>query len=184
MNFTFRHTRVSDTYFKDLGITVRSGSKFDFYESGELTGTLIDSHSFTIGTFRNSSPYNSQKISFWDNSFNFKLEDNSGALFAKSDVSRKNSSVTFPSYNTSYQLRMGTNHHKESNYSSLAEFHISYDVYCIINYFPFVQSDNWWKRNFSNSPFEGTIVLADGLSKEHLFGFVLLLNRQIRINND
>lgn len=184
MDFTFRCTRVADTYFKDLGITVSSGDKFDFYEDGELTGTLIDGAPHTIGTFRNSPPYFAAKKKFWNNIWDFSLHDDTGTLFAKSDIERKNSQVRFPAYNTAYHLRMGSNHLNESDYSRIAEFHINYDVYCVINYYPFVKADNWWKRNFSNSPFEGTIALADGLSREHLLGFVLLLNRQMLRDSD
>lgn len=186
MDFTFKRSFVTDTYFNDLGITVRSGNKLDFYEHGKLTGTLIDSFKISIGLFRNSTTYFTKKQGFWTKRNLFELIDDSEAVFATGNINSPSSesSVLFPATGITYQLSMRSNHRSQSKFRSSAEFHFDDNVYCVIDYYPHVESPSWWKRNFSNSPFEGVIELAEGLSREHLFAFMLVMNRQIEINSD
>ncbi len=176
--FTFRRYQVRGTHFSDLNMSVQNGDKFDIYENDKLAGTLIDDNPHATGLFRGGKLIRTKVKSILLAQYAAYLEVETGQPFAnfKADSESSVYFITFLEENITYHLRLQYNSTKEK-YRFTAEFHIDGDVYCQIDYKPFPETGSWFKKRLSDLDFKGVIQLADGLSKEHLLGFLFLLNQ-------
>lgn len=181
--FTFIRYRVQGIYFKDLGIAVSNGEKFDIYENGVLAGTLIDDDSTVIGMFRNSKTITRKKKSFFAIPYTFEMMDDNGQSFAKGETDPDSHKylICFTDQAITYNLRVQSNRSSYSKYRITAEFHIGENIYCQINYKPFPEG-GWFRKNFGSSEFKGVIHFAEGLNQDYLLGFLLLLNRKTALD--
>lgn len=170
-------------YFNDLGISVQDGEKFDIYENGVLTGTLIDDDSMVIGLFRAGKTFISKKRSFFSSPYKFEMIDDVGQSFASGETDNDSNEyfIRFADQQITFNLSERRNPYSHSKYRMTAEFYIGGDVFCEIDYKPFPAEGGWFKKNFGSSAFKGVIRCSEGLDQNYILGFLLLLNRKIAV---
>lgn len=191
MELTFVRSFVRNTWYKDLGVSISQGYKFDFYQNGELTGTLIDDDSTkTISQFKNGdrfvSPevmrYPTEREQNFDQYFSLwhGLGNELAQIWLYSDTKRNKHLAHFRESGKNYELVDHIDRFSSSGYRCRFSFIENGHTACEI--FAQPVEGPWWKR-FFNLKFEGIIRMDRELTNEHLTVFVLMMSREWQLNH-